>query len=357
VRLSAVRTLKLKVVDERSQKSRAREQFHLAEMVRCRSMVMMMVAVMVGCAWGRDKIFCIGPNKTGTTTLAALFEAMGYTACHINCPGKHKHPNWAAASIAHDASYFEDSDAFSDVGNVADFIWLSSQFPTARFIYNTRPLKSWMLSKMDMHRRTREEHGCTPFGWYELQNKCGGPGIAWASPDAILFFIVELAAQQSIVQFYFDSTPALRNRFATHDFTSHVPAAETRAFVDWIVRPDLGANTTDTLLLLPGMLPTRGTVAEPRRFDVPHANAAPAGAGKHSPDTVQLVSDTLERNGCTKDMHDDVWMLRCADEVMKRNPFLRATYEKLRERYGGRRLQLQTPKHRRDAGRRSPPRP
>jgi hypothetical protein len=282
----------------------------------------------------RDKLFFIGPNKTGTTSIAALFARLGYESCHWSCRRPHGYENWAEASVAKDARYFKGSDAFSDVGHLANFVWLSQQYPSARFVYNTRPIGLQLMSRIDMHRRSREALACAPYGGHEPGGRCG-TAHGWNDGDAVRFFTIQIAAQQAAVRTYFDSSPSLRNRFATHDFTGGATAAQTQALISWITRNNLGANTTDVLLLAPGQLPAaRGAGVPPQWAQqrsamplVPHANAAPTG--RHSAETVRLVTDALERSGCVARMHADLWIASCAEAIMANHPELRRTYDRL----------------------------
>ena len=49
-----------------------------------------------GPARGEPRVFSIGPNKAGTTTLDETFRSMGFHACHHTCPDGHgdRHARW-----------------------------------------------------------------------------------------------------------------------------------------------------------------------------------------------------------------------------------------------------------------------
>jgi hypothetical protein len=270
-----------------------------------------------------DKVFFIGPNKTGTTSIAALFRSLGYRACHRDCPRQRL--TWADASRNRNLTYFKYADIFVDVGDLADFVWLSQQFPTSRFVCNMRPLKMWLLSRVDMYRRWRERMGCSPYGLYEAGDRCGPRGLSSNDGETILRFVVSVAATQDALLTYFQSSPGLMNRFAAHDFIggSADHAAGTRALIDWITRPDLGAQRAERPVLSPAELPTRAAGA---LVEMPHKY----NYGAHSPETVRLVSETLETYGCTEDMHGDVWFARCAAAIMDRRKRLRMLFEDVR---------------------------
>jgi hypothetical protein len=84
------------------------------------------------------KVFCVGFNKTATMTLSRLFEGMGLRAAH--------NFRWTDWSIARDRARLDEWDAFSD-GGCASIRNLDEMYPDARFILNTRPLRSWVLSR------------------------------------------------------------------------------------------------------------------------------------------------------------------------------------------------------------------
>jgi hypothetical protein len=82
------------------------------------------------------KIFCIGFNKTGTTSLHAFFNSLGLRSYHgmynewnINDPR------------------FGEYDCFSD-GNHHDFIELDQNFLNSKFILTSRRLDNWLISRV-----------------------------------------------------------------------------------------------------------------------------------------------------------------------------------------------------------------
>jgi hypothetical protein len=76
---------------------------------------------------GARKLFCLGPAKSGTSSLHALFEANGLTSLHSA-------GNWPVA----------DYDCFSDRGDYRPFEQYDTTFPNAVFILNCRPLGSYL---------------------------------------------------------------------------------------------------------------------------------------------------------------------------------------------------------------------
>ncbi len=96
---------------------------------------------------GRPKVFCVGFNKTGTTTLhRILSEQLSYRSAHK--------PGWTDWSITKNRDRLDQFDAFSD-GGCASIKNLDDLYPEALFILNTRPLKHWVLSRHKAVERSR----------------------------------------------------------------------------------------------------------------------------------------------------------------------------------------------------------
>ena len=93
------------------------------------------------------KIFCVGFNKTGTTTLHRILgDQLSYRSAHK--------PRWTDWSITKNRDRLDEFDAFSD-GGCASIKNLDDLYPEALFILNTRPLKHWVLSRHKAVERSR----------------------------------------------------------------------------------------------------------------------------------------------------------------------------------------------------------
>ena len=93
------------------------------------------------------KIFCVGFNKTGTTTLHRVFaDQLQYRSAH--------NPKWTDWSIARNREELDRHDVFSD-GGCPSIRNLDELYPDARFILNTRPLLQWVLSRHKALKRSR----------------------------------------------------------------------------------------------------------------------------------------------------------------------------------------------------------
>ena len=87
----------------------------------------------------RRKIFCIGFNKTGTSSLHAFFKA-----CHLESAHNDLWPRYS--HIETGKSYFK-KQCFSD-GEQSDFAMLDQWFPRSLFILNDRNEQAWLHSRI-----------------------------------------------------------------------------------------------------------------------------------------------------------------------------------------------------------------
>jgi hypothetical protein len=83
------------------------------------------------------KVFGIGLSKTGTTSLAAALEMLGWRTAH------HRNP---ITNAIIDGDDFDLFDALNDGPVSAHFETLYARYPNAVFICTTRPLASWQDS-------------------------------------------------------------------------------------------------------------------------------------------------------------------------------------------------------------------
>lgn len=85
------------------------------------------------------KIFCLGFNKTGTTSLKKFFEVRGLSHQH--------NVRWPRASYIPSYRTFFDARTYSD-GEQSNFVNLKKWFPRSLFILNTRSELSWLRSRI-----------------------------------------------------------------------------------------------------------------------------------------------------------------------------------------------------------------
>jgi hypothetical protein len=86
-----------------------------------------------------NKVFCIGFNKTGTTSLHRLLTAFGLKSWH----GFYSH----IYDTQVEAPLFQQYQCFSD-GELHDFQLLDRSFPGSKFILTTRPFDEWLVSRI-----------------------------------------------------------------------------------------------------------------------------------------------------------------------------------------------------------------
>jgi hypothetical protein len=89
------------------------------------------------------KVFCVGFNKTGTTSLHHWFVAAGLDSSHDATYQKRTRTMGREAL----RSYLDAHDAFSD-GERANVPILRDLYPDAKFVLNTRPMRSWLESRV-----------------------------------------------------------------------------------------------------------------------------------------------------------------------------------------------------------------
>lgn len=99
------------------------------------------------------KIFGIGLNKTGTTSLHGALQALGFQSLHWGGPEIKKLVEDAHEQSRPLVADLPEYDAFSDIWALSRrFDVLDHQYPGSRFILTTRSLESWIDS------RTRHVH-------------------------------------------------------------------------------------------------------------------------------------------------------------------------------------------------------
>ena len=83
----------------------------------------------------RRPVFFVGFYKTGTKYYSQVFEQLGYRVLH-DC-------HWRTGSIR----VIEQYDMFSDAC-LHDYESMYAAYPKAKFVLNTRSLRSWLISRM-----------------------------------------------------------------------------------------------------------------------------------------------------------------------------------------------------------------
>ena len=80
------------------------------------------------------KIFVIGFNKTGTSSLHDLFKSLNINSLHY-------------VNLYHNLNVIDDYQAFSDIKDVELYKQYYERYPNSLFILNTRSIESWLISR------------------------------------------------------------------------------------------------------------------------------------------------------------------------------------------------------------------
>jgi len=105
------------------------------------------------------KVFCIGYNKTGTTTIGKSLEMLGYRNSSFNKKVWRKY--YKKNKIDKVLNYTARFDSFDDLPWLKEDMIpiLDREFPNSKFIYLTRDEKSW---KQSLHNWTVKISGERP---------------------------------------------------------------------------------------------------------------------------------------------------------------------------------------------------
>jgi hypothetical protein len=98
----------------------------------------------------KPRIFCVGLNKTATTSLHEAFKILGFKSCHNVHNGKRARLLIEKAlknnrDLLH---YFDEYDVYSDMGLFSYFKELDKSYPDSKFILNTRDANDWVESRI-----------------------------------------------------------------------------------------------------------------------------------------------------------------------------------------------------------------
>jgi hypothetical protein len=98
---------------------------------------------------GRPRVFCIGLNKTATTSFHTAMTMLGYNSLHWGGPEPRLAVEAAAAAGEPLLSGLDASiDAFSDIQALSErFVLLDQQYPGSRFMLTVRPRDRWVESR------------------------------------------------------------------------------------------------------------------------------------------------------------------------------------------------------------------
>jgi hypothetical protein len=97
----------------------------------------------------RPRVFCIGLNKTGTSSFHEAMQILGLTSFHWGGPTVRRAVEAALAGGRPLLSDLDPTvDAFSDVEPLTkNFDVLDRQYPGSRFVLTVRPIDDWVDSR------------------------------------------------------------------------------------------------------------------------------------------------------------------------------------------------------------------
>lgn len=112
------------------------------------------------------KVFAIGMNKSGTTSIHKTFLEIGLASYHST--------DWRDVS---NVGVLHRYNAFSD-GPPTDFKALDRLFPHSKFVLNVREFDDWCMSRMK-HIARKQETGWKPATSSNWSISGIGPTICW----------------------------------------------------------------------------------------------------------------------------------------------------------------------------------
>ena len=102
---------------------------------------------------GKQKVFCIGKNKTGTTSLKKALEELGFIVGDQTL-GEHLIHDWATGDFSRLFLYCQTAQAFQDhpFSLPKTYKALDQKFPGSKFILTTRDTpEQWFRSLVNYH--------------------------------------------------------------------------------------------------------------------------------------------------------------------------------------------------------------
>lgn len=109
----------------------------------------------------REKVFCIGRNKTGTTSLKVAMQEFGYKVGEQR-EAELLHKDWAKRDFSKIIKYCESAEFFQDVPFSLPFTYvvLDHFFPNSKFILTVRDsAEQWFNSLTKFHSKLWGKNG------------------------------------------------------------------------------------------------------------------------------------------------------------------------------------------------------
>lgn len=108
---------------------------------------------------GKQKIFCVGRNKTGTTSLVSAMKTMGYSIGNQRL-AELQMKSWAQRDFRQLISYCKTAEFFQDIPFSLPYTFQAMDmfFPGSKFILTIRDAEDWHKSMIDFHSKP-DVHG------------------------------------------------------------------------------------------------------------------------------------------------------------------------------------------------------
>ena len=102
-----------------------------------------------------NKVFCIGYNKTGTTTLETVLRLYGYIMPNQQQQEIRLSKSTFRTDYSELAQFCNNYDAFQDMPFSQDLTYVAADaiFPNSKFILTERPAESWYNSLYEFHKK------------------------------------------------------------------------------------------------------------------------------------------------------------------------------------------------------------
>lgn len=143
------------------------------------------------------KVFCIGYNKTGTTSCGKAFELLGYYNCSFN---KKVWRKWyAQGEIEKIIRFAAKFDSFDDLPWLKEDMipLLDKRFPNSKFIYLTRDEKSWKKSYYNWTHKVTGTYPDVDNGWQSYKNHEKFVLNYFKNMDSNKFLILSISEEES----------------------------------------------------------------------------------------------------------------------------------------------------------------
>lgn len=111
----------------------------------------------------KQKIFCVGLNKTGTSSLHLAFKALGFRSVHCLTEDRRNIKHIIKSNYDHGRDILEGISEYDvildwDLDDSSHYIFKQFDrcYPGSKFILNTRDMEAWLKSRVKHYEKKRE---------------------------------------------------------------------------------------------------------------------------------------------------------------------------------------------------------